>query len=80
MPDKKSKVKLEKFNSVSGILMLSAWGIAMVLASFLFLFIGYLIDEYLGTTPNFMLGSFFLAICLCVWNLYREARNKGRKL
>jgi len=40
-------------------MMISAWGLAMVLSSFLFLYIGYLIDELLGTTPNFMLCSFF---------------------
>jgi F0F1-type ATP synthase assembly protein I len=80
MPEDKRKANREQFNSVGGILMLSAWGLAMVLASFLFLYIGYLVDEILGTTPNFMLGSFFLAISLCVWTLYREAREKGKDL
>jgi F0F1-type ATP synthase assembly protein I len=80
MPVKKTKVTREQFNSISGILMLSAWGIAMVLSSFLFLYIGYLVDEILGTTPNFMLCSFFLAIGLCVWKLYQEAREKGEKM
>ncbi len=80
MPIENPKANREQFNTVGGILMLSAWGIAMVLASFLFLYIGYLVDEILGTTPNFMLGSFFLAIGLCVWTLYREAREKGREL
>jgi F0F1-type ATP synthase assembly protein I len=77
---RKPKVSKEKFNTMGGILMLSAWGLAMVLSSFLFLYIGYLVDELLGTTPNFMLCSFFLAIGLCVWRLYQEARNKGKNL
>ena len=57
--------------------MLSAWGLAMVVSSFLFLYLGYLVDEILGTTPNFMLGSFSLAIGLCVWRLYKEAKKRG---
>jgi len=80
MPVEKPKANREQFNTVGGILMLSAWGIAMVLSSFLFLYIGYLVDEILGTTPNVMLGSFFLAIGLCVWKLYQEARKKGKDL
>jgi F0F1-type ATP synthase assembly protein I len=55
------------------ILMLSAWGFAMVIASFLFLYIGHLLDGLFGTAPNFMLGLFFLAIFLCVMRLYQEA-------
>ncbi|HBI47147.1 MAG TPA: hypothetical protein DDX93_00225 [Smithella sp.] len=77
---KKPKENREKFKDLSGILMLSAWGLAMVLSSFLFLFIGYLVDEILGTTPNFMLCSFFLAIGLCMWMIYNEAKDRGKKL
>ena len=77
MPPKKSKIDRKQFNAVNKILMLSAWGFAMVLSSFLFLYLGYLVDELLGTTPNFMLGSFFLAIGLCMWMLYKEAKKIG---
>lgn len=69
-----------KFNRYSGILMLSAWGFAMVIASFLFLWVGYKLDEYLGTTPNFMFGLFFLAIFICVMRLYQEAKQKMKEL
>ena len=58
---RKRKEEPEHLHKFSGILMLSAWGFAMVLSSFLFLYLGYLVDEILGTTPNFMLCSFFLA-------------------
>ena len=68
----------EQFTTFGDILMLSAWGFAMVITSFLFLYIGYLVDEILGTTPNFMLGSFFLAIGLCIWRLYQEAWKKRK--
>jgi F0F1-type ATP synthase assembly protein I len=78
MPEEKRKVNRDQFATVGGILMLSAWGFAMVLSSFLFLYIGYLVDEILGTTPNFMLGSFFLAIALCIWKLYQEAWKKRK--
>jgi len=80
VPDKKLKVDREQFNKFSGILILSAWGFAMVLSSFLFLYIGYLVDEILGTTPNFMLCSFFIAIGLCVWRLYKEAKKRGMEM
>jgi F0F1-type ATP synthase assembly protein I len=77
---KKPKVKREQFNKFSGIFMLSAWGFAMVGSSFLFLYIGYLVDEILGTTPNFMLCSFFLAIGLCMWRIYKEAKDQSKKM
>jgi len=66
----------QHFNSYSSILMLSAWGFVMVIASFLFLYVGHLLDGILGTSPNFMLGLFFLAIFLCVMRLYQEAWKK----
>ena len=55
------------------ILMLSAWGFAIVFASLLFLYIGHLLDEWLGTAPNFMFGLFFLAIVTSIGRLYQEA-------
>jgi len=70
----------ERFKTLSGVLTLSAWGLAMVVSSFLFLWLGYLVDEILGTTPNFMLASFMLAIGLCVWRLYKEAKKRGMGL
>jgi hypothetical protein len=39
---------------------------------------GHLLDEKLGTAPNFMLGLFFLAIFLCVMRLYQEAWKKRK--
>ena len=77
---KENKGNREQFNKFSGILMLSAWGFAMVLSSFLFLYVGYIVDEILGTTPNFMLCSFLLAIGLCMLTLYKDAVRKGKDL
>ncbi len=79
-PGKKPKDNREQFNKFSGIFMLSAWGVAMVASSFLFLYIGYIVDEILGTTPNFMLCSFFLAIGLCMWRIYKEASGRSKKM
>jgi len=77
---KKPKKDPKQFNKFSGILMLSAWGFAMVLSSFLFLYVGYIVDEILGTTPNFMICSFLVAVGLCMWTLYKDAVKKGKDL
>lgn len=74
------KANTRQFHKYTGILMLSAWGFAMVIASFLFLWLGYRIDEYMGTTPNFMFGLFFLAIFICVMRLYQEAKQRMKEL
>jgi F0F1-type ATP synthase assembly protein I len=72
------KTHQEQFNNFGAILMLSAWAFVMVIASFLFLYLGHLLDVYLGTAPNFMLGLFFLAIFLSVMRLYQEAWKKRK--
>jgi len=72
------KAQHEHVNSLGSVLMLSAWAFTMVIASFLFLYVGHLLDERLGTSPNFMLGLFFLAIFLSVMRLYQEAWKKRK--
>ena len=52
---------IQQMHQYRHILMLSAWGFAIVFASLLFLYLGHLLDEWLGTAPNFMFGLFFLA-------------------
>ena len=74
------KANTRQFQKYTGILMLSAWGFAMVIASFLFLWLGYKIDGYFGTAPNFMFGLFFLAIFVCVMRLYQEAKIRMKYL
>jgi F0F1-type ATP synthase assembly protein I len=78
MSSAKRPTHREQFTTFGGILVLSAWGFAMVITSFLFLYIGNLVDEILGTAPNFMLGFFFLAIILCIVRLYQEAWKKRK--
>lgn len=65
---------------VSSILMLSAWGFATVLASFLFLYAGYWLDQLLNTPPTFMLGLFFLALFLSIGRFYQEAWLKHKEV
>ena len=67
---------------LSHVLVVGAWGFAIVIASMLFLYVGHLIDEMLNTPPTFMLGMFFLALVLCIGRLYKEAwdRIETRKM
>lgn len=66
------------YSTYSSIMMLSAWGFVIVISSFLFLYVGYKLDEYLGTAPNFMLGLFFLALFTCIARLFQEAWLKKK--
>jgi F0F1-type ATP synthase assembly protein I len=74
------KNTLQQMHSYGHILMLSAWGFAIVIASLLFLYLGHLLDEWLGTAPNFMLGLFFLALATSIGRLYQEAWLKKNKV
>jgi apolipoprotein N-acyltransferase len=67
-------------NNIGLILMLSAWGFTMVIASFLFLYVGHLLDGIFGTAPSFMLGLFLLSIFLCIMRLYQEACTKRKNI
>jgi len=69
---------LQQMNHFGSILMLSAWGMVIVVSSLLFLYIGHLLDEWLGTAPNFMFGLFFLAIVTTIGRLYQEAWTKRK--
>jgi len=60
------------------ILTISAWGLGLGVVSLLALYFGNIIDEWLGTTPNFMLGLFFLAIFTSIYSLYREVWLKRK--
>ena len=55
------------------IITLSAWGLALVITSLFFLWLGRLIDELLDTAPKFMLGFLFLSVTGCFIEIYHEA-------
>jgi F0F1-type ATP synthase assembly protein I len=61
---------------LSHVLVIGAWGFAMVIASMLFLYVGHLIDQMLHTPPTFMLGLFFLGLVLCIGRLYKDAWDR----
>jgi F0F1-type ATP synthase assembly protein I len=71
---------MHEMRDLGSILMLSAWGFVIVIASLLFLYVGYRLDGWLGTEPNFMLGLFLLAIVISVGRLYQEAWNKRKSV
>ncbi|MBW2675287.1 MAG: AtpZ/AtpI family protein [Deltaproteobacteria bacterium] len=61
-------------SNLTQILQISVWGFVIVASSFLFLYVGRWIDSQFNTEPSFMFGLFILAIFLCIWRLYGEAR------
>lgn len=61
-------------SNLSQILQISVWGFVIVFSSFMFLYVGRWIDTKFNTEPSFMFGLFILAIFLCIWRLYGEAR------
>ena len=71
-----TKPQQSTFRSV---LVMSAWGHVIVIFSFLFLYLGKLVDDFVGTSPSFMLGLFFLALFIGVGRFYKEAwlKRKG---
>ena len=64
---------LQQMQHFGAILKISAWGFVIAVTSLLFLYIGYRLDEWLETAPNFMFGLFFLAIVTTIGRLYQEA-------
>jgi len=60
--------------------LLSAWGLAIVVCSFLFFMVGYWIDGKFNTEPTFMLGLLFLAIFLSIGRFYWEVWKKKEKV
>jgi hypothetical protein len=70
---KTQRTQLQQMHDLGPILMMSAWGLIIGVTSLLFLYVGHLLDEWLGTAPNFMFGLFFLAIVTTIGRLYQEA-------
>jgi len=75
MITKMHKTFIEKSSAFYKLIVLSAWGFMLAISSFLFLWIGYLLDQWLDTSPKLMLGLFFLAIVGCFIELFDEVRR-----
>ena len=67
------KTRRLSYNLFRIIIALSAWGLALVITSLFFLWLGHLIDKWLGTSPKFMLGFLLLAVMGCIIEIYQEA-------
>jgi len=63
----------------SQLLMITAWGLTIVVSSFLFLYAGYWLDGKLNTEPTFMLGLFFLAVFFSIGRFYWEVWQKRKQ-
>lgn len=74
------KINPRQYRKVTTLLMLSVWGMGMVIGSLIFLYIGCRLDQILGTEPHFMLGLFILMIFICNVRLYREAKARIKDL
>lgn len=68
----------QQLQQLGPVLKISAWGFVIAIASLLFLYLGHMLDEWLGTAPNFMFGLFFLALVTSIYRLYREAWLKRK--
>jgi len=69
----RTDTKRALYHRYSSVMLVSAYGFVIAVASFLFLYIGFKLDEYFGTAPNFMFGLFFLALFSSIARLYQEA-------
>ncbi len=58
---------------------LSAVGIAFVLAVLIGFLVGYALDNWLGTSPLFIIVFFFLGIAAGIVNVVRTANAVGRQ-
>lgn len=66
--------------TMNSIVMISAWGIVIVVSSFVFMYAGRLMDANFNTEPAFMIGMLFLGISLCIFRLYNDGVKKTQKL
>ncbi len=58
---------------------LSAVGIAFVLAVLIGFLVGYALDNWLGTSPLFIIVFFFLGLAAGIVNVVRTANAVGRQ-
>lgn len=63
---------------VNNTIMISAWSFTIVISSFLFLYVGRLIDVHFNTEPAFMIGLLILSITLTISRFYSEIVKKNK--
>ena len=74
------QTKKALYHKYNPIMIISAYGFSIAIGSFLFLYLGFKMDQYFGTAPNFMFGMFFLALFLTIGRLYQEASLKRKEV
>ena len=74
------KTQNSLYGQYQHIMVISAWGFVIAFGSFLFLYLGYQIDQYFQTSPTFMFGLFFLAIFMTIGRLYQEAWSRRKEV
>jgi hypothetical protein len=72
--------KQNKIDNLNELIMFSAWGAVLVIASFVCLFVGRWVDVSLNTGPFFMIGLFILAIFLTIARLYIEFNKASTQM
>ena len=77
---KKDEARKSRLENLNELIMLSAWGAVLVVASFLFLFVGIRLDAALDTGPFFMLGMLILAVFLVMARLYLEFKTTNDRM
>jgi len=76
----RQEIRKALYHKYNPVMIVSAYGFVIAIASFLFLYLGFEIDQYFGTAPNFMFGMFFLALFLSIGRLYQEAWLKRKEV
>jgi F0F1-type ATP synthase assembly protein I len=74
------ETKKALYHKYHPVMIVSAYRFVIAIASFLFLYLGFKIDQYFDTAPNFMFGMFFLALFLSIGRLYQEAWRKRKEV
>ena len=59
--------------------LMSTVGIALVIATFIGLYIGVALDRHLGTSPLFTLLFLILGIAAGFWNLWKLAQRTFKR-
>ena len=77
---KKDEARKNRLGNLNELIMLSAWGAVLVVASFLFLFVGIRVDAVLDSGPFFMLGMLILAVFLVMARLYIEFKKTNDRM
>jgi signal transduction histidine kinase len=59
---------------------LIVWGFILVINSFIFLYLGYRIDQAFQTEPFLMIGLFLLAVMVCIGKFYQMVWRKWAEM